>query len=105
VGYYVEEWDFGVAENGSLTGSCTTDTFHDGLNACGTLRFPTAAASGGDPLNCTGSSPSNIDQPYHAIHSTIDAALSDASGAVTIRGLKRVILLVSVGMLGTTLLQ
>jgi hypothetical protein len=85
-GYYVEEWDFGVAGNGNLVGMCVTRASYDDLNACGTLRFPTPAARGQDPLNCTGSLPSGIDQLYYVTNSTIDAILSDTLGAVNIRG-------------------
>ena len=67
-GYYVEEWDFGVAGNGNLAGTCATRASYDDLNACGTLRFPTPAARGQDPLNCTGSLPSGIDQLYILCH-------------------------------------
>ena len=83
-GYYVEEWDFGVAANGSLTGSCTIDEFDDTLNACGTLKFPTGV---NDPFNCTGSLPTNFATLYDIENSTVDATLSDNSGVVSIRGI------------------
>jgi len=67
-------------------GMCVTRASYDDLNACGTLRFPTPAARGQDPLNCTGSLPSGIDQLYYVTNSTIDAILSDTLGAVNIRG-------------------
>jgi hypothetical protein len=82
-GYYVEEWDFGVAANGSLTGSCTIDALEDNLNVCGTLQFPISTQN---PLNCTGSLLPNFARLYDVENSTIDAALSDTSGAVTIQG-------------------
>jgi hypothetical protein len=83
-GYYVEEWDFGAAANGSLTGSCTIDEFNDTLNACGTLKFPTGV---NDPFNCTGSLPTNFATLYDIENSTVDATLSDDSGVVSIRGI------------------
>jgi hypothetical protein len=82
-GYYVEEWDFEVAANGSLIGSCTINTLQDDVNICGTLQFPLHFQ---DPLNCTGSLLPNFVRLYNVENSTIDATLSDTSGAVTIRG-------------------
>ena len=83
-GYYVEEWDFDVSANGSLTGSCTIDEDDDTLNACGTLKFPTGF---NDPFNCTGSFPTNFATLYDIENSTVDATLGDDSGAVSIRGI------------------
>jgi len=82
-GYYVEEWDFGVATNGSLTGSCTVAQVDELLNACGFLNFPVGS---GNPLSCTPISTGGLNNQYELENSTVDAALSDTSGTVTIRG-------------------
>jgi len=83
LGYYVEEWDFGVTANGSLTGSCTVAQADELLNACGFLNFPV----NDDPLSCTSLSTGGLSSQYDLESSTIDAALTDTSGAVTIRGI------------------